>query len=164
MAKDQLVTPLDKIEALPDFEGLPTIAVSLEVRGIDGGFNDGMTVDPVILHKGDTVFLLVEGVVAGINHKPIEEANAWRRAHVVKVNAGTIVTREFAEAQLDAQRQAIEEAKGIARLPFGDDLQEAHDRGEHADGVVEGCPDCDLEAELAAQENGDGDGEGGDDS
>lgn len=156
MAKDQLVTPLEKIEALPEFEGLPTIAVSLEVRGIDGGFNDGMTIDPVVLHKGDKVFLLVEGTVAGINHKPIEEANAWRRAHVVRVDAGTLVGREFAEAHLDEQAKRIEEAKGLARLPFGDELQEAHQAGDHAEGLVEGCPDCDHEAELAAKEAGEG--------
>lgn len=155
MPKEQLVTPLEKIETLPAFEGLPTIAVSLEVRGIDGGFNDGMTIDPVVLHKGDKVFLLVEGTVAGINHKPIEEANAWRRAHVIRVDAGTLVSREFAEAHLDEQARRIEEAKGLARLPFTDELQDAHDRGEHKTGLVEDCPDCESEAELTAAEAGD---------
>lgn len=147
--QEKLATPVEVLANLPAFEGLPTVEVSLEVRGIEGGFNDGLTIDPIVLHKGDRVFLLVEGEVDAILHKSVHEDGGWRRAHVVRVSAGTIVDEDFATDRLELQARRIEEARGVQRLPF-DELTEAHDNGDHASGLVDGCPQCDDE--VAAME------------
>lgn len=152
MAKDKLAIPADLLKTLPAFEGLPTTEVSLEVRGIEGGLNEGLTIEPVVLHKGDRVYLLLEGTVDHILHKGIKDEDAWRRAHVIRVDAGTIVDADFAEERLEEHARRLEEARGLQRLPF-EELSVAHKEGEHADGLVEGCPECDTEARLAEDDD-----------
>lgn len=157
MAKDKLTTPAAVLEKLPSFEGLPTLEVSLEVRGIEGGLNEGLTVDPVVMHKGDRVFLLLEGTVDHILHKSIKDEEGWRRAHVLRVDAGTLVDAEFAESKLEEHALRLEEARGVQRLPWdADGLAALHEAGEHADGIVDGCPECDDEvAALDREARGD---------
>lgn len=158
MAKDpQLVTPLEKLEKLTPFEGRPVLGVGIEIPSAGGGLRDALTIDPAEFHYGETVFVVIEGKVGKIRFDPIADAGeSVRRVHVLDTQAATIAERETVERLLDEQAKRIEEAKGLARLPFGDELQEAHERGEHAEGLVEGCPDCDHEVELAQQEAGDG--------
>ena len=170
MAKRQLTTPLELVEALPEFEGLPTIAVSLEVRGVEGGFNDGLTISPVVLHRGDEVNLVMRGVVEDILHKVVKDADGWRRAHVLRVDAGFIVDAAAVDGLLADQRARVkaavieaEKLEGIHRLPLtgdGDEDDEdavmarQHNGGGHQDGLRPGCSLCRLEAEFAAEENG----------
>ncbi len=172
MPKTKLITPLDQIEALPEFEGEPTIAVSLEIRGVEGGFNDGLTIAPVVFHRGDEVDLVVHGVVEDILHKVVKDADGWRRAHVIRVSSGTIIDGKVAENLFADQRKAIEEARieaekrdGIHRLPLSaagteDEDDEAmvmarqHNAQAHKDGLRPDCALCRLEAEYAAEENG----------
>lgn len=154
MAKDKLQTPEKALAGLPAFEGLPTLEVSLEVRGIEGGLNEGLTIDPVVLHYGDRVYLLLEGTVDAVLHKGLKDEDGWRRAHVLRVDAGTIVDAGFAEERLEEHARRLEEARGVARLPFEKELLAAHERGDHAVDLVEGCPSCDAEAALVAEENG----------
>lgn len=160
MAKGpQLITPKEKIDQLTPFEGSPVIATSLEVRGINGGFNDGLTVDPAELRHGSKVFLLVEGTIDDILHKPIKDQGSflgWRRAHVIRVEAGTIVDGAFAEGQLEEMRVRIEEAQGIQRLKFDEDLLDEHQAGKHAGALVDGCVECQKEVAAAAAEAGAG--------
>lgn len=146
MAKQQLVTPLEKIEQLTPFEGRQVIAVGIEIPGAGGGLRDALTIDPKEYHYGETVFVVIEGTVGKIRFDPVPGAGeAVRRVHVLDVESAAPVTRETVEHLLEEQRKRIEEAMGVSRLPYGDELQDAHARGEHADGLVEGCPDCDKE-------------------
>ncbi len=151
MAKDKLATPAVLLESLPPFEGLPTLEVSLEVRGIEGGLNEGLTVEPIVMHKGDRVYLLLEGTVDSILHKSVKDEDGWRRAHVLRVEAGTVVDADFAEERLAEHALRLEEARGVQRLPF-DELLDAHHRGEHADALVEGCLECDCEGNAERAE------------
>jgi len=156
---EQLVTPLEKLEKLSPFEGRPVLGVGIEIPGAGGGLRDALTIDPQEFHYGDTVFVVIEGKVGKLRFDPVKDAGeAVKRVHVLDVQAATIAERETVERLLDEQAKRIEEAKGLARLPFGDELQEAHERGEHAEGLVEGCPDCDHEVDLAAKEADGGDG------
>jgi hypothetical protein len=157
---EQLTTPLEKIEKLTPFEGRPVIATAIEIPGAGGGLRDALTIDPQEFHYGETVFVVIEGKVGKLRFDPVKDAgDGVKRVHVLDTQAATVAERATVEALLEAQARRIEEAKGLQRLPFGDELQEAHDRGEHADGLVDGCPDCDLETDLEAKEAGDGDGE-----
>lgn len=150
---EQLTTPLEKIEALTPFEGRPVIATAIEIPGAGGGLRDALTIDPAEYHYGDTVFVVIEGKVGKLRFDPIKDAGEGvKRVHVLDTQAATIAERETVERLLEEQARRIEEAKGLQRLPFGDELQDAHEKGEHADGPVEGCPDCDREVRLALTE------------
>lgn len=152
MGKDKLTTPTELLEQLPEFEGLPTLEVSLEVRGIEGGLNEGLTIAPEVMHRGDRVYLLIEGTVDHILHKSIPDRDGWRRAHVIRVDSGTIVDEDFAADRLEEHALRLEAARGVHRLPFDADLIVAHEKGEHASGLVEGCEMCDEELEATAAE------------
>lgn len=156
MAKEpQLVTPLDKLDKLSAFEGRQVLGVGVEIPGAGGGLRDALTIDPQEFHYGETVFVVIEGKVGKLRFDPIADAGeAVKRVHVLDVQAATIAERETVERLLDEQAQRIEQAKGLQRLPFDDELHDAHESGDHAEGLVEGCADCDHEAELAAKEAG----------
>lgn len=153
MANPQLVTPLDKVEKLTPFENRPVIAVGIEIPGAGGGLRDALTVDPREYHYGETVFVVIEGVVGKIRFDPVKGAGeAVRRVHVLDVESAAPVERETVEHLLAEQAKRIEEAMGIKRLEYDDELLAAHQRGEHADGVVEGCVECDKEVAAALVE------------
>lgn len=154
MAKSerQLVTPLEKLEKLPDFEGRPVVGVGIEVPGMGGGLRDALTIDPVVFHYGDTVHLVVRARVGKLRFDPVKDAGqAVRRVHVLDVDEAAIVSADAVADMLEKQALAIEEARGLQRLPF-DEMSEQHEAGEHASGLVDGCPACDEEAALAESE------------
>lgn len=158
MAKEpQLVTPMEKLEALTGFEGRQVIGVGVEIPGAGGGLRDALTVDPQEFHYGETVFVVVEGRVGKLRFDPVKDAgDVVRRVHVLDVVGAVIVERATVEALLEAQAIRIEEARGLARLPFeptDEELLTAHNNGEHADGLVGGCVECEREKDLALQES-----------
>ena len=161
MAKDpQLVTPLEKLEKLPDFEGRPVIGVGIEIPGAGGGLRDALTIDPQVFHYDDVVHVVVKGKVGKLRFDPVKDAGqAVRRIHVLDVVDAAIVSGDEVAAMLEAQAAAIEEARGIQRLDFSEDTEEqaalrtAHEAGEHASDLVPGCPPCDEEVEAVEAEN-----------
>ena len=176
MAKRQLVTPLELVERIPDFEGREVIAVGVEVPGISGGLNDALTVEPTVLHIGDPVAVVTIGRVKTVDHEPFDKKDldgSLRRVQVVAVDEAHVI-RDVAslDALLAGQRAAIdaaiiasEESEGIHRLPMNADeddedddeatvMARQHNQGVHADGLRPECQLCTLEAEFAAEENG----------
>lgn len=151
----QLITPLEKLEALTPFEGRQVVGVGIEIPGAGGGLRDALTIDPQEFHYDDTVFVVVEGKVGKLRFDPVKDAGgAVRRIHVLDVVGAVIAERATVEELLEAQAKRIEEARGLARLPFGktdEELLAEHEEGQHADGLVEGCVECDKEAELEAE-------------
>lgn len=94
-----------------------------------------------------------------VGHKPVKDTSYLSRNHTLSAVGATIVEAGLVESvlaqQADRIRKAKEDAAGVRRIPFGDELQDAHERGEHADGIVESCPDCEAEVEaLEAEQNG----------
>lgn len=155
MAKSepQLITPLEKLEALPPFEGRPVLGVGIEIPGAGGGLRDSLTIDPVVYHYGDVVHVVVKGRVGKIRFDPVKDAGeAVRRIHVLEVEDAVLVDAEDVTSMLDAQAARIEEARGLLRLPF-DELTEQHEAGEHAADLVDDCPECDREREAMEAEN-----------
>lgn len=148
----QLTTPLDKLEALPSFEGRPTKAVSLELRGVNGGLNDGLTIDPIVRHIGDEVYVLCKGRVEDVAHPriPDDPDGGVKRAHIIKVTEGVVVDEAFATDSLADMRSRVEAARGNIAMDLDGKLQAAHDEGEHAEELVPGCPACEDEKRLEA--------------
>lgn len=142
---------------LTPFEDSEVLAVGIEVRNAAGGLNEAMSIDPVELHKGDEITVVLRCVVDKIRFDGIKDTNGLRRVHILHANDAAIVDDDVVSEALDRQsdriRKAKEEASGMIRLPYAEDLQEAHAAGDHAGGLVEGCPDCDAEVAAAANDD-----------
>jgi hypothetical protein len=142
---------------LTPFEGEAVIAMGVEIPGAGGGLHDSMAVDPRENRRGDEMTVIVSGPIDRIKFVPVTDKGVFlglRRVEIMLVKEAVIVDREQVATLLDAERERVLAAKeavaGLARIPFGDEHQDAHDKGEHASGIVEGCPSCEAEAKAQA--------------
>jgi len=147
---------------LGTFDDRDVLRTTIAVTNAGDGLSDALKVDPKLMHLGEKVYVVLECEVAKVRFDPIKDTDALSRVHVLKAGTATLVDADLVRAQLDEQAERILRAKeaeaGISRLPYNDELQAQHDLGEHAE-LVPGCPDCDTEAELAADEDAEGDDE-----
>ncbi len=145
---------------LSDFEGKRVDQVGIEIPGAAGGLRDAVKIEPQEFAHGDTVYVAMECTVVKVRHEPIDKddpSGAQRRVHVFGVDGATIVGEDVVRSHIDNQRERIrrarEEASGILRLHTGDELEREHNEGKHSLGLVDGCPDCDAEAEAMEEES-----------
>jgi len=141
---------------LGTFDDRDVLRTTIAVTNAGDGLSDALKVDPQLMHLGDKVYVVLECEVAKVRFDPIKDTDALSRVHVLKAGTATLVDADLVRAQLDEQAERIQRAKeaeaGITRLPYNDELQAQHDLGEHADERVAGCPECDEEAQLEADE------------
>jgi hypothetical protein len=107
------VTRTPKLKA---FEGLPVTSAGVEIPSAGGGLRDALRVDPVELHKGETVFVVLQCEVGKVRFDPVdrdEPAGPQRRVHVLGTTAATIVDRELVASALDAQAERIAKASEV---------------------------------------------------
>lgn len=151
------------VRQLSEFDGKSVRQAGVEIPGAAGGLQAAMKVDPQEFRQGERVVVALECIVQKIRHEPIDKDDPHgdqRRVHIFKVDNAAIIeegiAREALDRQRDSVRRAIEEAEGIARLPYegdGEDPVEAHNRGDHADELDSECPEC--LAEMDAERAGD---------
>lgn len=143
---------------LGEFEGSTVLSVGIEMPSAAGGFQDALKIDPVVLHKDQRVLVLLDCTVGKIRFDPVKDTNGWQRVHVLRTVGATIVDGDVYDQALADQREAIDKAKreasGAASIDDALALQAEHDDGQHASGLVDGCPDCTAEQETAAAEAG----------
>lgn len=160
-----------------EYEGLPVRKHSVAVRGASGdALNGSLKVEPRDFHPGERAFMVLEVVPADVNHKPMDEGEAWERVQVVKVGRGCFVDAKTALPHLDAISVALEDLRvketGQERLELETKLADDHRAGLHKR-PREDCPDCqnadplgvdeaaahedELAARRAEQEEGHGD-------
>jgi hypothetical protein len=156
--------------ALGEFEGLPVLAVGIELPGAAGGLRDPLRVDPLILHGGEQAFATFELVTNKVRFDPVKVDDVligWTRVHVMGVENATFVDENLVRDQLDemarrvAERKEADEAakrRESGNVNLDDALHEKdHAAGRHSDGLVQGCPECDAEQTAAdAEAMGDG--------
>lgn len=106
---------------LGTFDGRDVISTSLSVTNAGDGLSAAMTVEPVLLHHGDVVIVVLECEVTKIGFVEIKDTDVLNRVHTLRAGTATIIDRDVVAEALDAQALKIEKAKGIARLPMGDD-------------------------------------------
>lgn len=144
---------------LGSFEGTPVVGTGIEIPSAAGGLRDALKIDPQVLHKGQRVMVLLDCEVGKIRHDPVKDSDEWNRVHILATNGATIVDGDVFDEALAAQADRIARAKdaesGQQRTDDAMELAAAHDKGEHADGLVEGCPQCDAEVDALASETGD---------
>lgn len=143
-------TKKDSTSKLTPFDGSTVLSVGIAVTGAGDGLSEALAVDPVEYHLGEIVHVVLECEVAKVRFDPVKDSNGVRRVHFFKAGNATIVDGSLVADALESQQRRIEEAAGVHRLELGDELSRQHEAGDHAEGVVEGCPACDEEVELAA--------------
>lgn len=125
MARNRRNDPQSAPGELNPFEGLDVLQASIKVTNAGDGLSDALAVDPVEYHLGQTVHVVLECVVAKVDYQQLNGVEALRRVHSLKAGTATVVSAALVKDVLDAQRLAIEKARGIERLDFdgedGDD-------------------------------------------
>lgn len=100
---------------LEPFEGKPVVGVVAEVRGVDGGLNRGMKLDPVVHVGGDRAFIAFEVETRSIRHDPAtkgENDGEQLRVQIYDAEKAIILEGALLDAvsdALDAQHAAIVE-------------------------------------------------------
>lgn len=143
---------------LSSFEGVDVIHAKIEIPDAAGGLREAMAVEPVELHHGDEVHVVLHCRVKKVRFDPAAKDNTdeLTRVHVFEtLDAAFIESDAVADhvrANVDRVRKLVEEQKGIQRLDdvlAEDDDEEAaaeqgraHEAGLHHGVTVEGCPAC----------------------
>lgn len=80
------------------FEGRPVIMASITIPNAGGGLHDALSLDPVVLHTGDEVDVLLRCTVGKITHDPImhkgEDTGNFNRVATLHADKGTILADE----------------------------------------------------------------------
>lgn len=116
MARGSKSEPKNAVEALSSFEGRDVVQSSIKVTNAGDGLSDAMAVDPAEYHLGGTVHVVLECEVSKVDYHPISGTEVLRRVHTLRAGTATVVSAELVADVLEAQRVAIEKAKGIQRL------------------------------------------------
>lgn len=107
---------------LSPFEGKEVIATTIAITRAGDGLSAALAVDPVEMHTGQKVYVVLETEVEKVSFIPSKDSEQKMiRQHTLRAGTSTIVEASLVEAVLDLQKCRIEEAKGIQRLDFDDD-------------------------------------------
>lgn len=146
---------------LPPYDDENVLSASVSISNTGDGLSEAMSIDPVLLKVRDKVTIVLECEVTEHRHKAVPKIKEGL-VLVLRMKAGraTIIDNDIVAEYLDDQALRIEQAKGIQRMPFGEDgwsdgqraLAEAHKTGDHADGLRAGCPLCQMEEDAARDE------------
>lgn len=149
-----LATALADKTKLTPYQGRDVLNTSIAIRNAGDGLSEAMGIDPVELAIGTKVTVVLECEVKAHDYQRIKDTDALTLTQVLKAGTATLidadVVREALAEQEDRILRAREAAKGIVRLPTGDELDREHGDGLHAGELVAGCPSCDAEQEAAA--------------
>ena len=119
-----MTKPRNAVDGLSKFEGRDVLQSTIKVTNAGDGLSEALAIEPVEMHLGEKRYLLIEAEVSKVNYEELKDTGTLRRVHTLRAGVATLVDEEFAADMLDAQRVAIEEAKGITRIPFDDDVDE----------------------------------------
>jgi hypothetical protein len=130
-------------DGLAPFEGEQVVESRIEIPSAAGGFQEAMAFDPIQLHRGDEVFVLMHLRCAKVRHEPVDEKDtgphpALRRVHILKPagkDSAMFVERSDVEQRLKARQETLrllrERAGGVFRLDLAEgeepDEQESDD-------------------------------------
>lgn len=108
------------IDMLGQFDGKDVMGAGAKLAGTNRSLSSALKMDPTLLHSGDKVVILIEAVVGGITHEPLDESDGFIRIHNLNAGLGMLVDESLVNDVLNEQRKRIDEAKGITGLPFAD--------------------------------------------
>jgi hypothetical protein len=155
--KKSALEPEPAPNTLPDYLGKPVTGTSIRVRGAGDGLSAGMAITPEILAADELghLYVVLECEVGGHYHRVgKDDPETWTLEQVLNAGVAVVMDADVIREAIAAQAERLERAsrlrKGVLKLPITDEdsLLAEHERGEHADGVREGCPECDEELRL----------------
>lgn len=175
MAGVDLAEALATHDGLGEFEGDDVLRVAIEIPNAAGGLREAMKFAPIVLHRGDEVFIGLRCNVKKLRFDPIPDVEgAVARIQILDAEEAVFIDGDtLAEALqkqrdlIEAARVEVERAKGIERLPMGADggasdgdedeeafvLARNHAAGTHHDVPMAGCPVCLQEGRVDAEGN-----------
>ena len=111
----------DDKKVLSTFEGADVIGTALILRNTGDGLSDSMEIAPVNLHVGDVIEFVGRAEVVGVRHDSAsKETSDLTRVHIARASLITLIESDEVDRLLDEHSTAIEKAKGIEKLPFGE--------------------------------------------
>lgn len=122
---------------LGTFEGRNVIMASITIPNAGGGLHDALSLDPVMLHTGDQIDVLLRCTVGKITHDPIvhkgDDTGNYSRVATLHAEKGiildesTVGDKSFSKqatrlAAAELERKKREEAEaGTQRIPGTED-------------------------------------------
>jgi hypothetical protein len=109
------------------YDGLPVVKTVVKIRKVGDGLSKAASTDPMTLHHGDEVDVIVRCVVASTTLKPLDDESprgpqvacydleGTGKATIVDIGDQAIT------ALLDAQQKRNDEAAGRPQLPLSPD-------------------------------------------
>lgn len=146
-------------QILGEFEGVEVRGAGIEIPNAAGGLREALKIEPQTFHGGDKLYAVFELDCKKIRHDPITDGKdgpmiAWKRIHVLSAEGATFVDADVAKGHIDAQRERIQRAKDEAtgQQSATSEFEAQHEAGEHASGLIDGCPQCEAEREAEQAE------------
>jgi len=109
---------------LHPFESRDVLQATMRITRAGDGLSTALNIDPIELHIGDTMYVLLECTVGAIELKPIRDTDVLVRKHTLVAGVGTIVDSGFAGDAIAEQRRLNLEAAGVHELPLDDGASE----------------------------------------
>lgn len=110
---------------LSPYEGRDVAQATIRVTNAGDGLSQALAIKPVEYHHGETVHVVLECEVTNVDYPILKDTDLLARRHTLRAGVSTIVDEKLVKKVLEAQRKAIEEAKGIQELPLdGDGLED----------------------------------------
>lgn len=110
----------DRVAVLGEYRGKPITAVTIAVQNVGDGLSKALEIDPVIIEVGDSIRMLIDGVVKRHDYELIEKADSYEIKLVIK--GGTAMLLDDAgsakklRVQADRIAKAVKEKAGESRL------------------------------------------------
>lgn len=114
-------------KGLGSFDGRDVLGTNVAITNAGDGLSKAMSVEPLELHLGETVYVVLECEVSKVRFDPVKDTQAVQRVHILKAGAATMVDGDLVADVLEEQERKIEEAAGVHRLPLGADDPDAPD-------------------------------------
>lgn len=105
---------------LHPFEGRDVVQATIKVTRAGDGLSEALSIEPVEMRQGETVYLVIETEVDRVTFEPIKDTDVMRRVHTLRAGTATIVDAGFAGDVIEQQRKAIMSAKGVEEFDFSD--------------------------------------------
>lgn len=127
---------MTKKSTIKKYDGKDVTRQAMSLRKTGDGLSQALAIDPLSVHIGDEITLVVRGEVASVQYKQDQKGTS-DLTEVIIVNGGTITVADDIEvidallaAQAEKNTLAKEKAEGIQRIPG----TPGADEGEPEDG------------------------------
>ncbi len=103
------------------FDDREIIMCSVAIPNASGGLHDALALDPVMLHTGQSVDIVLRCTVGRISHDPIEDKGEdtgyYNRVASLSAQRGMIIDAKIVDEEFAKQRKKLDVARGVQAIP-----------------------------------------------